>query len=574
MFSYTRNLKKEYYESLNESAIEDLLTSTLKNYITNLDEDDKSLMCLSITTLYTETKLSKKLKGLDLIVRHYHGRIRQTKCDAFSLWKSNLSHSTSFHGGLSTCSNKHRIHETSWTRKEREELEHCTFHPNINKDYEFHLDKKQSGSSVPVHQRLYGDHEKNIARKELRQIENDKREACKLSFTPQKISTKTSLDEKNFIERQNDFLKSKTNHKNKILNELEEENEQIYTFTPQVLGKKYPSTQKDNLNTLSYFSSQKVAPYAINKQAHLRLYEDHHRRKMKSKEKEQREIRRVKEKTNGERSGSVDPKRIQELYNQHKKNQEKKQILQKSIDAEQGITFKPLLYTVNSGEKYVKRINPDFIERNKKLLEDKENFVEYSRLKFEENLQNEKFHKGRYTKDEVEQINKNIIERLYGGKKKDLVENEKDSLMIDDCSVDASHKEESKHEGKRSVNTMNTMNSNLNFAKDRNMKQVNEIIVPNYNDKIISVENYTFGKNKRDTNKADNHYRYNFEEESSEYKKENYKTLIVESLTADQIAEIERKEDEQTKQVENVCLPYRSSGNNFTSTENNQGDNR
>ena len=59
------------------------------------------------------------------------------------------------------------------------------------------------------------------------------------------------------------------------------------------------------------------------------------------------------------------------LYNEYSKMQRRKIELQKEIDNQRGITFKPKSYTINSGY----TIDSNFGERNKKLLEERQNFA-------------------------------------------------------------------------------------------------------------------------------------------------------------------------------------------------------
>ena len=59
------------------------------------------------------------------------------------------------------------------------------------------------------------------------------------------------------------------------------------------------------------------------------------------------------------------------LYNEYSKMQRRKIELQKEIDNQRGITFKPKSYTTNSGY----TIDSNFGERNKKLLEERQNFA-------------------------------------------------------------------------------------------------------------------------------------------------------------------------------------------------------
>jgi hypothetical protein len=62
---------------------------------------------------------------------------------------------------------------------------------------------------------------------------------------------------------------------------------------------------------------------------------------------------------------------IDRLYNDYKDSQIRKKNLQKEIDEERGLTFKPKIFTEKNGF----LIEDNFEERNKKLLEDRKNFA-------------------------------------------------------------------------------------------------------------------------------------------------------------------------------------------------------
>lgn len=87
---------------------------------------------------------------------------------------------------------------------------------------------------------------------------------------------------------------------------------------------------------------------------------------------------------------TISLKTFEKMYNKHKEYQINKSILQKKIDNERGITYKPQSFTNNCGYE----VKGNFEERNKKLIEDKQNFIfvyDYLRQKnYEENQFNYK----------------------------------------------------------------------------------------------------------------------------------------------------------------------------------------
>ena len=102
--------------------------------------------------------------------------------------------------------------------------------------------------------------------------------------------------------------------------------------------------------------------------------------------------------------------KLNELYLYNKKNEIIKKTKQK-VENEEGSTFKPDIYINNLS----KNITSDFYERNKKFIKDKQNFIESS-IKERDKLfninNNENKKTDRFSKEEKNEIIKNIIKRL------------------------------------------------------------------------------------------------------------------------------------------------------------------
>ncbi len=109
--------------------------------------------------------------------------------------------------------------------------------------------------------------------------------------------------------------------------------------------------------------------------------------KYKTIEKSRIESQRRKSKNLSSKKNNISVRVCERLYNDFNKLLEKRTELTKVIDSERGITFKPQSFTINS--KYNK-IESNFEDRNKKLLEDRQNFAfvyDYLRQKqYDENL--------------------------------------------------------------------------------------------------------------------------------------------------------------------------------------------
>ena len=157
----------------------------------------------------------------------------------------------------------------------------------------------------------------------------------------------------NFIARQEEYFKKKELKKKMIQNKSEEEIDFICSFAPK-------------LNTISHKIKSKY----------------------KTIEKSRIESQRRKSKNlSPKKKNNISVRVSERLYKDFNKLLEKRTELTKVIDSERGITFKPQSFTINS--KYNK-IESNFEDRNKKLLEDRQNFAfvyDYLRQKqYDENL--------------------------------------------------------------------------------------------------------------------------------------------------------------------------------------------
>ena len=117
--------------------------------------------------------------------------------------------------------------------------------------------------------------------------------------------------------------------------------------------------------------------------------------------------------------------------------------MKEKFDNEEGITFQPF---INKNYLYDK-VKSDFYQRNKKMIENKEKFINECNLKKEENFKkNQLYSDKRYTQNEKDEITKRIVDRLYGNNilKKDKENNFKE----DDKYCDKIISLDEYHEGK------------------------------------------------------------------------------------------------------------------------------
>ena len=314
-------------------------------------------------------------------------------------------------------SSKNNLEETSWVKKEKESLSHCTFNPNINKSKNRFNSQPNIKSEISVFDRLYQYNKKYFAKKQLKQVEYENIKNAQLTFQPFKsVNYNNNNNGKlnnNFEERQKTFLESKKNHKDRIENEINDDFNRECYFNPKI-------HKMEKLKKMDVLKNG----YEINIPAYKRLYNDVKRRRNKNKKIIDEYNMKINEQCNSiQHSNScVDYNKIDELYNQYKTKNEKRQKIKEKLEFEEGITFHPY---VNKNNNYYNKIKNDFFERNNQLIDNKNKFIQDNQIKEEEKLNQDKinFKKRKYSPLEKEEITKRIIERLYGDKNKSFIIN-------------------------------------------------------------------------------------------------------------------------------------------------------
>jgi hypothetical protein len=508
----------------------ELLSSALVQFMNNLNDDEKQSLGLNIFNKYFENKSieqGKKARSLLFIYSRLKANDRNGLLkEKYYQWKRlsfeiNLSHllmskSSGINGSHVNGINKSKTkinrvntkegngNEKSWIKKEKEELAECTFKPQINENYEaIHRPNE-------IYESLYTDHERYKNKKNIRKLEIEKRESLGYSFNPDtsltniknnnllKYSNKSenqsrSLIKSNFYERQQQYIQMKSKSRDRIKKELEEDEVNLCTFSPQILKKKYDD----------------YLPFQV------RLHEDNMQREKKHAEAEKHKIERNNSKPNltsndknvnsggninslaSSNNNKIDIKKIEELYNDYKRFNMKKREMQREIDKERGITFKPEIY---KNDKFTPKLN--FNERNNKLLDDKKKFLTAFNKIYEENLK-----KGtlidsskKHLPEEVSEITQRVIERLYEkGREKVANRNSVDSinerekmyyeriLRQDHIKLNSNYSVQLlKKNGKKNTDDINGNYSNINVLKS-------------YDNKVNPSENYTFGRKDNNT---------------------------------------------------------------------------
>ena len=295
---------------------------------------------------------------------------------------------------------------TSLEEKEKIELEECIFQPKINKPKKLfrnnNLSQNRKNSSFNNNNRtkeiqsrfekLYKDKERYRISKDLKVKENEKLFSKKVTFVPEIKKIRKFKSEGNFEKRQEKFLLNKSKHSAEIKNEIDLLYESICSFNPKITnekGKYYKIRNKEK----------------IKKPVYLRLYKDVEKRQNNQIQQEIESMNKIIHLSN-----IMNPERtfdfstITRLY----ENKEKINVMNKTkkkVEEDEGITFKPYI-----GENsYSKSVNRSFYERNQKLMNDKESFIEENKKGMEKTFVANK----KYTKEERKIIIENIIKRLY-----------------------------------------------------------------------------------------------------------------------------------------------------------------
>ena len=318
---------------------------------------------------------------------------------------------------------KNHLH-TSLEEKEIRELKECTFKPKINQTKKLSkrtLSQNDINSSLVIpnsidnnrqkreeeiqliFEKLYKDSEKYKLSKEMKAIEVEHMMSRKAPFIPNiKKKIKKSLNKKrqksegNFEERQQQYLNKKNKRSAKIKNKINSEFEEICSFNPKITndkGEYYQITKKEKINKKPVF---------------IRLYEDNKDRKNFYLKKEAENMNKIMDLSN-----ILNPQKNFnfETINRLHENKEKRDIMNKTrkkVEEEEGVTFTPYI----SEDIYIRKVNGNFYERSKKLLNDRESFYEEENKKYQDGLRNSVEKKG-YTKEERKKIIDNIINRLY-----------------------------------------------------------------------------------------------------------------------------------------------------------------
>ena len=450
------NYQTSEQDSFTEYIVKEKMSLCFIEYLNSLTDEKKVKLSNSLFSTFLETRVNSLSNSLISMLKIYRKQLIFPK---FHKWKKNFAFSsflssTIMSAQTSPTSQRVRMYqthqqslkpkspvrsqskskpnslETTQYLKEQEELSHCTFQPNIKDTFSYYNSKvnrynninnlshssKDSNTISSVHNRLYTDYRRILDRREIRALEKNNKEAMASTFKPVLIASSPKKNYNNFIDRLKSFEDKKSEKIDKIISEVESDYNEKCSFSPNItLSQKSGKRSTLNKSLSRSFSSDKIPVYE-------RLYE-YNKIQKQNLIKRQNEInneirvmaaspsmRNIQDNNISLIPTTVDYKKIEELYKDYKKV--KKKIIQKQndIDIEQGLTFKPELYT---NEKYYDRINPNFHEREKEFMNEKQKFLENCIQMNEEHLNKQKWGHGKYSNKEKEEITNNIIERLY-----------------------------------------------------------------------------------------------------------------------------------------------------------------
>ena len=203
---------------------------------------------------------------------------------------------------------------------------------NNNNNYENIIKKSLEESETNINNN-YNNLNQNYLNTDINSHNNYPNSGFQITKTSNNNINRNNKNKDNLLSRQKKFLeKAEINKKNQIV-ELDKITNVLCPFTPTI----YTQNYKNKSN--------------IKKDPYTRLYDDVQQRKINSIRKQKEEINKIKQKSNFKAS-EINPNiyadesyesSIDKLYNEYKIRKSKKNLLQKEIDQERGLTFKPNL---------------------------------------------------------------------------------------------------------------------------------------------------------------------------------------------------------------------------------------
>ena len=401
-----KNIYNEIINSNKNLALNKVMCAALIYYLSNLDSTQRNKISLNLILNYYNLNNKNKKEKLKYLIKNKNNiNNKLLLLKKFIQWKNNLktkeknknkpknknknnnnfdylnsiTYSTNSNKEKnSLLSTKNSKYEKSIEKKEREELNECTFNPSINKTN--FLNNLNTTENNNVFDRLYKDNEKYKNKKQIKALELEELRNNDFTFIPNTIPTPrefTTKSKDNFNKRQIKYFEDKFKNHTKIIKENNENFNKNCSFSPKINKNK---------------SNKSLSP------AHIRLYEDNKKRKEKINKKIYEESKK--------NYGEIDYDKIEELYNSYKKKNLMLQQLQEKVDNEHGITFSPF---IKKNKYYNELKNSNFYERNLNSLALKNKFIENNKKLSYEKYKNQFFKNEKKNKNNNNLLTNNLI---------------------------------------------------------------------------------------------------------------------------------------------------------------------
>ena len=293
-FNYLIDALSEFLNNLSKESSIDIATNIINRY----RENKKKITYSTLKNLIIKNELKYKLKYLNKWIQFLNNN---------NFENNNNNNFVQTFGKPQNLNNNNNNYENI-IKKSLEESE-----TNINNNYN-NLNQNYLNTDINNHQINYPNSGYQITKTSNNNINRNK-------------------NKDNLLSRQKKFLeKAEINKKNQIV-ELDKITNVLCPFTPTIYTQNYKN--KSNMK----------------KDAYTRLYDDVQQRKINSIRKQKEEINKIKQKSNF-KATEINPNiyadesyesSIDKLYNEYKIRKSKKNLLQKEIDQERGLTFKPNL---------------------------------------------------------------------------------------------------------------------------------------------------------------------------------------------------------------------------------------
>ena len=335
--------------SLPKNNVKPLLIKTLFDFLNTLTKNTLQSLSNQIVQRFYDNKYRAHAMLLNKLYEVYSKSISQLKVKHFNLWKTfiednndntnNQNISIELNNKIKDCEDYFNTHY-----KQSKYNLYTTTHPIM-------LKRKYNNSNT---NNSFGGNNTNININNIHSpiIFNSNRLTHQQQLSTISKRTNSASQIETFLQRQEDFKNSKQRKLEKRLQLSETALDGIYTFSPNI-SSHFQHSYSDSL-----------------KATHIRLYEDSNVRKRKIQQKVNEYITTItspKQKTK-----TIDKSQIEKLYNDYKLRKTRRKMLMDKVNCEEGITFKPV---VHLSPNYLKKINGSFFERNRKSIENKQNFI-------------------------------------------------------------------------------------------------------------------------------------------------------------------------------------------------------